>query len=54
MAATHKPSRKPKVSEEQLLRSMIAWFSIEGIKLTIDEARALLRKAQLSLGKLPG
>jgi hypothetical protein len=54
MAAARKPSRKPKVTEKQLLHSMIASFSIEGIKLTMDEARALLRKARLSLGKLPG
>lgn len=49
-----KPSRKPKVSEEQLVHSMIASFSIEGIQLSIEEARDLLRKAKLSLGKEPG
>jgi len=54
MAADQKPSRKPKVSEEQMLRSLIASFSIEGIKLSLEEARDLLRKAKLSLGKLPG
>jgi hypothetical protein len=37
-----------------MVRSMIASFSIEGIKLTIEEARELLRKAKLSLGKQPG
>lgn len=54
MASANKSSRKPKVSEEQMLRSLIASFSIEGIKLSIEEARDLLRKAKLSLGKQPG
>lgn len=49
-----KPSRKPKVSDEQLLRSLITSFSIEGIALSLEEARDLLRKAKLSLGKQPG
>ncbi len=31
-----KPSRKPEVSEDQMIRSMIASFSIEGIKLTFQ------------------
>jgi len=48
------PSRKPAVSEDQMIRSMIASFSIEGIKLTMEEARELLRKAKLSLGNQPG
>jgi len=51
MATNGKPSHKPKVSEEQMLRSLIASFSIEGIKLTIEEARVLLRKARLGLEK---
>ena len=31
MAAEKKPSRRPKVSDEQMLRFLIASFSIEGI-----------------------
>lgn len=54
MAADKKLSRKPKVSDDQMLRSLIASFSIEGIKLSIEEARELLRKAKLSLGKQSG
>ena len=54
MAADKKPSHKPKVSEEQMVRSLMASFSIEGIKLSIEEARDLLRKAKLSLGKQLG
>lgn len=54
MAPEKKPSRKPAVSEDQMIRSMITSFSIEGISLSIEEARTLLRKAKLSLGKQPG
>ncbi len=54
MAAKGKPQRKPVVSDEEIIRSMIASFSIEGISLTLEEARALLQKARLSLGKQPG
>ena len=54
MAPEKKPSRKPKVSDEQMLRSLMASFSIEGINLSIEEARDLLRKAKLSLGKQHG
>ena len=54
MAPEKQPSRKPKVSDEQLLRSLITSFSIEGIVLSLEEARDLLRKAKLSLGKQPG
>ncbi len=53
MAAKRKPQRKPVVSDEQMLRSMITSFSIEGITVTMEEARELLRKARLSLGKQP-
>ncbi|MBL0045111.1 MAG: hypothetical protein IPP33_12175 [Flavobacteriales bacterium] len=53
MAAGKKPSRKPKVSDEQMLRSSITSFSIEGIVLSLEEARDLLRKARISLGKQP-
>ena len=35
-----------------MLRSLIASFSIEGIKLSIEEARELLRKAKLLKAKL--
>jgi hypothetical protein len=51
MAAGKKPSRKPKLSQEDLLRSVIASFRIEGIVVSLEEARAMLRKVQLSLGK---
>jgi hypothetical protein len=54
MASKGKAQRKPVVSDEQLLRSMMASFSIEGITMTLEEARELLRKARLSLGKQPG
>jgi hypothetical protein len=46
-----KPSRKPEVSDDQMVRSRIASFSIEGIKLTMEEARELLRKAKLNVRK---
>jgi hypothetical protein len=49
MAPEKKLSRKPKVTDEQMLRSLMASFSIEGIKLSIEEARDLLRRAKLSL-----
>lgn len=47
-------TRKPKVSQEELLRSLIASFSIEGIRISMDEAIALLKKAQLNPGKQNG
>jgi hypothetical protein len=46
-----KPSRKPEVSDDQMVRSMITSFSIEGIQLTMEEARELLRKAKLNVRK---
>ncbi len=51
MSPKSKPSRKPKLSQEDLLRSVIASFRIEGIVVSLEEARAMLRKVQLSLGK---
>jgi hypothetical protein len=51
MAPEKKPSHKPPVSEDQMIRSMITSFSIEGIKLTIEEAQELLRKAKLNVRK---
>ena len=48
------PSRKPKLSQEELLRSVIASFKIEGIVVSLKEAKALLQKVQLSLGRSIG
>jgi hypothetical protein len=41
-----KRSRKPPVSQEERLRALIASFSIEGIRITMEEALALLKKVQ--------
>ncbi|HRF82028.1 MAG TPA: hypothetical protein PL070_18280 [Flavobacteriales bacterium] len=49
-----KRSRKPSVSKEERLRSLIASFSIEGIKLTMEEAQAILKKVELSSGTRNG
>ena len=49
-----KPSRKPDVSQEERLRALIASFSIEGIRLTMQEALALLKKVELSSGRRNG
>ncbi|MBL0128751.1 MAG: hypothetical protein IPP83_15120 [Flavobacteriales bacterium] len=49
-----KPSRKPNISQEELLRSVIASFKIEGILVSMEEAKALLHKVQISLGKQIG
>lgn len=38
-----KRTRKPAVSKEERLRALIASFSIEGIKLSMEEAMALLK-----------
>jgi len=45
-----KRTRKPAVSKEERLRALIASFSIEGIKLSMEEALALLKKVELSQG----
>lgn len=45
-----KRTRKPAISKEERLRALIASFSIEGIKLSMDEALALLKKVELSPG----
>ena len=49
-----KRSRKPAISKEERLRALIASFSMEGIKLSMEEAMALLRKVQLGPGKRNG
>lgn len=38
-----KRTRKPTISREERLRALIASFSIEGIKLTMEEALAILK-----------
>lgn len=45
-----KRTRKPAVSMEQRLRALIASFSIEGIRLSMEEALELLKKVELSPG----
>jgi len=52
--AAKKRSRKPAVSTEERLRALIASFSIEGIKLSMEEALALLKKVELSPGTRNG
>lgn len=49
-----KRTRKPVISKEERLRALIASFSIEGIKLSMEEALALLKKVELSPGKQNG
>lgn len=49
-----KRTRKPSISKEERLRALIASFSIEGIRLTMEEAMALLKKVELSPGKQNG
>jgi hypothetical protein len=49
-----KRTRKPVVSREERLRALIASFSIEGIKLTMEEALAILKKVELSSGTRNG
>jgi hypothetical protein len=49
-----KRTRKPTISKEQRLRALIASFSIEGIKLSMEEALDLLKKVELSPGKRNG
>ena len=49
-----KRTRKPAISQEERLRALIASFSIEGIKLSMDEALALLKKVELSPGRQNG
>lgn len=49
-----KRSRKPAISKEERLRALIASFSIEGIKLSMEEAMALLKKVELSPGTRNG
>lgn len=49
-----KRSRKPAISKEERLRALIASFSIEGIKLSMDEALVLLKKVELSPGTRNG
>jgi hypothetical protein len=45
-----KRTRKPAISKEERLRALIASFSIEGIKLTMEEALAILKKVELCPG----
>lgn len=45
-----KRTRKPAISMEERLRALIASFSIEGIKLSMEDAMALLKKVELSPG----
>ena len=47
-------SRKPAVSTDERLRALIASFSIEGIELSMEEALALLKKAEFSPGTRNG
>ncbi len=49
-----KRSRKPAITKEERLRSLIASFSIEGIKLSMEEAMELLKKVELSSGTRNG
>ncbi|MEO8589351.1 MAG: hypothetical protein ABI432_08295 [Flavobacteriales bacterium] len=49
-----KRTRKPAISKEERLRALIASFSIEGIKLSMEEALALLKKVELSPGTRNG
>lgn len=51
---TPKRTRKPSVSNEERLRALIASFSIEGIKFSMEEAMALLKKVALTPGKRNG
>ena len=51
---TPKRSRKPPVSQEERLRALIASFSIEGIRISMEEALALLKKVQPTPGKQNG
>jgi hypothetical protein len=46
-----KTSKKKQVLREQILRSMLASFKIEGISIPADLAAATLKKVELSLGK---
>lgn len=52
--AEKKRTRKPTVSTEERLRALIASFSIEGIKLSMEEALTLLKKVELSSEKRNG
>ncbi|MBL7952800.1 MAG: hypothetical protein JNM62_13895 [Flavobacteriales bacterium] len=49
-----KRTRKPIVSTEERLGALIASFSIEGIKLSMEEALVLLKKVELSPGTRNG
>lgn len=49
-----KRTRKLAVSKEDRLRALIGSFSIEGIKLTMEEALAILKKVELSSGTRNG
>ncbi|HQV52520.1 MAG: hypothetical protein IPI00_02770 [Flavobacteriales bacterium] len=51
---TPKQSRKPPVSQEERLLGLIASFSIEGIRISMEEALALLKKVQVTPGKQNG
>ncbi len=46
-----KRSRKPVVTREERLRALIDSFSIEGIRISMEEALVLLKKVEVSLGK---
>lgn len=46
-----KTSKKDKSLREQILKSMLASFKIEGIHIPADLAAATLKKVELSLGK---
>ncbi|MCC6541779.1 MAG: hypothetical protein IT225_06130 [Flavobacteriales bacterium] len=49
-----KRTRKPAVSTEERLRALIASFSIEGVKLSMEEAMALLKMVEIGPGARNG
>lgn len=49
-----KRTRKPTVSTEERLRALIASLRIEGIRLSMEEALALLKNVEISPGTWNG
>ncbi len=49
-----KRTRKPVISKVERLRALIASFSIEGIRLSMEEALDLLKKVELDPGTRNG
>jgi hypothetical protein len=47
-------SSGPPVSQEERLRALSASFSILGIRISMDEALALLKQVQLTAGEQNG